>query len=79
MIDQDEVATVLRWTVIAIVVESVFPDLIQAMITPTTENLSEMVVAGAVSWWVPIAESPILFLGMIYVFNWAGVEDLLEV
>lgn len=73
------VAKVLTIGVAFILLVTVGPAVVNIYLNPSSESFVNLVEAGAVNWWVPIAEAaPLLFVIMAGVFIWAGVGHLLE-
>ena len=78
MADKDDIGRILTALVTTYVVLSVVPVGIRAALYPSTENLSEAITAAAVNWWVPLAEAPLILLGVLLLFTWSGAKEALE-
>lgn len=77
---QEPVAKGLTIGVVSLVAINVVPPVLRAWLNPTSENLSSVIVVGTVNWWIPLVQaSPLLFVAMLFLFNFLDIEELLEV
>lgn len=82
LIDMDwkgQVRMALTVAVAIIVAINLIPAMVAGILNPSTETFSNAITTAVVNWWVPLVKaSPLLFIGMLFLFKWADVEELLE-
>jgi len=79
MVDPADVGEFLTIVVMSLVTITLGISMIRFAINTNVETGSQLIVAAAVNWWVPIAETaPLVFVALLFLFAWADVEELLE-